>query len=392
MTGYIKQRVRGFTLVELLVVIAIIGILVALLLPAIQAAREAARRIQCKDNLKNIGLACLNHESTLKAFPTGGDTFGAFIEDSIENGKPVGVDKMGLGWGYQLLPYLEENALHSITTSDQMRDVVVPIYICPSRRGVTRSTNDRGLTVVLTDYASAQPCTKRVATDANPADIRPATTATWGWHDVFLLAYSGDQNTNADAPTDRPDDVSSHGVGAPPRDNGVYDGVIVRSPWVWLELNPFSKTIKGRFAKNAPFPTKQSKIIDGTSKTMMIGEKYVRSDTYVGGTPSDNTGWTDGWDPDIMRCTCVPPLNDNDVDVHFTFPASGDLTDIPPYLWEFGAAHAGGFNAVFADGSVHTVNYDIDIFVFNALGTRNATSSGSGGPTTPEINSTEGVN
>ena len=79
-----SKQTKGFTLVELLVVIAIIGILVALLLPAIQAAREAARRTQCKDNLKNIGLAILNHADSKKVFPTGGITWGVLIEDSIE--------------------------------------------------------------------------------------------------------------------------------------------------------------------------------------------------------------------------------------------------------------------------------------------------------------------
>ena len=139
-----KRSVRGFTLVELLVVIAIIGILVALLLPAIQAARETARRVQCKDNMKNIGLACLNHADTLKIFPTGGAGWDNYIEDFVypdypdPSGKPLPADKMGIGWGFQLLPFLEEGALHNINRSQQLREAVVPIYVCPSRRGVTR--------------------------------------------------------------------------------------------------------------------------------------------------------------------------------------------------------------------------------------------------------------
>src|SRR4029077_18365475 len=101
----------------------------------------------------------------------------------------------------------------------------------------------------------------------------------------------------------------------------------------------------------------------------------IRADNYQGGTPSDDTGWSDGWDPDAMRCSCVPPLNDADVNVPYT----GRMGSAPgDPVWETflaGSAHTGGFNGVFADGSVHTIGYDIDIYVFNALGTRNGTAA-----------------
>ena len=139
---------RGFTLVELLVVIAIIGILVALLLPAVQAAREAARRTQCKNQLKQIGLAILNHANTLRVFPTGGAGFHPDIANYVVNGKPLGPDKQGLGWGYQILPYLEEGALQGLTTQIQLQAAGVTLYVCPSRRspttGVWRRKSRRG--------------------------------------------------------------------------------------------------------------------------------------------------------------------------------------------------------------------------------------------------------
>src|SRR5262245_17008029 len=96
---------RAFTLVELLVVIAIIGILVSLLLPAIQAAREAARRSDCQAHLKNIGIAVLNYVDTHKVFPTGGARYlqtGFGIEQNLDSGRPLGPGKQGLGWGFQI--------------------------------------------------------------------------------------------------------------------------------------------------------------------------------------------------------------------------------------------------------------------------------------------------
>jgi prepilin-type N-terminal cleavage/methylation domain-containing protein/prepilin-type processing-associated H-X9-DG protein len=387
----LKRARPAFTLVELLVVIAIIGILVALLLPAIQAAREAARRTQCKNNLKNIGLAILNHVDSKKVFPTGGTTYGVTIGGSEEggpqdgngdvpNGNLVDTDRMGLGWGFQILPYLEEQSLHNIRTSAQVRNTPVPLYNCPSRRSVTHGGNNAN--VVLTDYASAQPCTRTTSDPNNAASRTPVNVATayptWtSWSNVYPCACTGGGAGNPPV----------SGIGPPPQPNGVYDGVIVRSRFYTTGWNPFTFKWDGKF-QNAPPPVKIAQITDGTSKTMMIGEKYIRQDLYAGGTSSDDAGWTDGWDPDVIRSTGIPPLSDS------SFDALTDAQAPPPQgtaWWEFhfGSAHTGGINAVFADGSVRSVNYDVDLNVFNALGTRNGTSYGelNGG-----VTSTEGAN
>ena len=113
-------------------------------------------------------------------------------------------------------------------------------------------------------------------------------------------------------------------------------------------------------------PIKIARITDGTSHTFLIGEKYVRSDMYEGGGYSDDHGWTEGWDPDAIRSTCFLPYQDSD---GFQFQSLGtdDIFGHDKDIPYFGSAHTGGFNAVFADGSVHTLNYDIDSLIFNAL-------------------------
>ena len=128
------RRDGGFTLVELLVVIAIIGILVALLLPAVQAAREAARRSQCSNNLKQIGLAILNYESARGALPPGArliiDTTGGSWVVKEENSTIL----------LDILPYLEGGAIFSqieldgyVTDQKQLAQTVIPAYLCPSQ-------------------------------------------------------------------------------------------------------------------------------------------------------------------------------------------------------------------------------------------------------------------
>ncbi len=108
-----KSR-RGFTLVELLVVIAIIGILVGLLLPAVQAAREAARRMQCSNNVKQIALACHNYESAFRVFPAGGIvSYPASVTLTATNFCTVGSDRTQAPWSVLVLPFLEETNLYN---------------------------------------------------------------------------------------------------------------------------------------------------------------------------------------------------------------------------------------------------------------------------------------
>ena len=126
MTSHVRKNHAAFTLVELLVVIAIIGILVSLLLPAIQSAREAGRRSECQNHLKQIGLAILNYHDTQKTFPMGRER----------------VEQYGVSWAFRLLPQLEESAIYS--SRDKTRRVDDPkniramrtpvqVYACPSR-------------------------------------------------------------------------------------------------------------------------------------------------------------------------------------------------------------------------------------------------------------------
>jgi hypothetical protein len=151
-------------------------------------------------------------------------------------------------------------------------------------------------------------------------------------------------------------------AGLKPKDDQVYDGVIVRSSWDYTTKS----------FRNTPRPVKFSQITDGTSHTFLLGEKYVRADLYGGGSKSDDKGWIDGWDPDAIRSTCFQPYQDGD-GAGFQFQPPNTPADLFGYdrdVYYFGSAHPNGFNGIFADGSIRGLSYDIDVVLFNALATR----------------------
>lgn len=358
---------NGFTLVEVLVVIAIIGLLVALLLPAIQASREAARRTQCKNSLKNIGLSVHNLVDTYKYFPTGGtDTFPTlefFLSDThtqpnanLRQGPPNGPLKQGLGWLYQILPYLEEGAVKNIVRSGQLMGIAIPLYNCPSRRSATFSQQvfGSGNGFQLVDYAAAV---------AGPARSEIG--------DSEFNKYLADSHPTYPQFTSKQAEVFWGCAGCPA--SGGRGLVDLKSKFVAGKIPKFRGIIQRTDWFDSPSPGRHvgwgvkmtvAKINDGASKTMLAAEKWIHVSKYLGSYPADDLGWATGWDFDALRSTLIKSRPDSQD------PPPVDSNDEDPGNYPFGSAHADGINAVFADGSVPFISYDVDLENFNRLGHR----------------------
>jgi type II secretory pathway pseudopilin PulG len=171
-------------LVELLVVISIIGVLISLLLPAVQAAREAGRRTQCMNNLKQIGLAFQNHHATHRFFPSGG--WDWYHPPTYENGKPLAGSQQRAGWGFQILPFVEAQ---TIWDAGPLQAIGTPLslFFCPSRRSpqtVDHQDNYRPpltggqMTHSLCDYAACNRETTGVVRRFEPASLSHVTDGT----------------------------------------------------------------------------------------------------------------------------------------------------------------------------------------------------------------------
>ncbi len=354
-------------------VIAIIGVLVALLLPAVQAAREAARRAECQNKLKQIGLAIQNHIDAQKVFPTGGDGYFADIKNFVTppatgtapapaGARPNGPNKQGVCWAFQILPYMEQNAIRQITDRGQLATNVIPGYFCPSRRAPTATRSPIGgiaNSFFLIDYAGATPVKDGMcATLAVVPKVYQLVP--WGSMTANIYGTGGTGGTFFCG-------ASQSGQANVPPNNTAYEGLIVRTPW------RYKPQPAGVFATNVNYAAKPAEATDGLSNTLLISEKLVRSGMYEGPSASDDYGWSDGWDPDIMRSTGFQPMSDSDpLCFHPTIRYCGpnDARTADGDVWQFGSAHSSGINAVFGDGSVHHIRFDVDVVLFNALGGR----------------------
>ena len=296
------RRRLAFTLVELLVVIAIIGVLVALLLPAVQAAREAARRSQCKNNLKQIGLAMHNYHDTAKCFPP------AAIVQHDRAGFAVIGNGGGWSWSVALLPYLEQVAL-------------------PGQLG----TNYRNVLQLLGGPPGPPPATgtpDRVLLETNMPGFRCPSSPTEPLNQKRLL------NT---IPVATSNYVGSAGwlIG--------QVGAISASGNVWRTSDSF-----GAIVGNYPgWKVTMERITDGTSNTFAAGERAFKSDSAIWlGMPNTALSAGAGAFGENIRGWTYYPLN-----------APNTVTN---YTRAFSSMHSGGANFVFCDGSIHFISDSID--------------------------------
>lgn len=301
----------AFTLVELLVVIAIIGILVALLLPAVQSAREAARRLQCQNHLKQMSLGGLNHENVYGRLPTGG--WGYYWIGDPDQGTDR--NQPG-GWLYNTLPYCEQSALHDIGIGQPM---------------ATKKTVNMQVAATPLPYAN---CPSRRPSKAYPND----------WDASHTVGY----NCSPTPQIARSDYAANAGTAGVPHGAGASD--------LASGLNVTGPDRNGTAFERSEISLKD--ITDGTTNTIMYGEKYLNPDHYRTGK--------DGADNESMY---TGNNNDNYRSAGQGYPPYRDRNGVA-YNEHFGSAHAGGINFALCDGSVRMISYTVDLTTYDRLGNR----------------------
>ncbi len=335
----IRHPKFAFTLVELLVVITIIGILIALLLPAVQAAREAARQLQCRNNLKQIALGCLNHESATGRFPTGG--WGYAWTGDADRGNDW---RQPGGWIYNILPYIEQQTLHDMGAG-----------LSASEKRVAHS---RRMTVPL----SVLYCPTRRKPLAYPWDPNWRSWSPGNWNIPSIAVrtdYAANGGFGYTSPS-YPEAPVWSWSGMPHGEAGPNAITQVENPPG--QMTPAARATFANIAKastgiiHCGSLVTVADVTDGTSHTYLAGEKYINPDCYATGTDnSDNESAFIGDNRDLVRYAGVP------------------LPDRPGYYnsWVFGSAHSNGVHMAFCDGSVQMINYTIELDVQRSLSCRN---------------------